>query len=228
MLALCALVAAQEIVALDRNDKVTASASALLNAASPVRACSYCKASIPLAVFFLTSAVFAYCARWLQQEYTLPVRDLNALLLALSDVYEQLRELQVSVLQNSISACFVILRMVHNCCCTPYHKQADTGVKSSSSEKAKEQWQAPDMFKRQTTKYWCKPEHVVQLKVAIIKHLPLLVYDQRTRLAAGTTAENNTCTFLELASMLHLQQLHQSALVIVADTSFCCNVLSRC
>jgi SPX domain protein involved in polyphosphate accumulation len=65
--------------------------------------------------------------------------------------------------------------------------QADTGVKSSSSEKAKEQWQAPDMFKRQTTKYWCKPEHVVQLKVAIIKHLPLLVYDQRTRLAAGNT-----------------------------------------
>jgi hypothetical protein len=103
MLAACAPLAAQEIVALDRNDKVTASASVLLNAASPVRACSYCKASVPLAAVierisqpFLTSAVFAYCACWLQQEYTLPVRDLNALLLALSDVYEQLRELQVS------------------------------------------------------------------------------------------------------------------------------------
>jgi SPX domain protein involved in polyphosphate accumulation len=63
--------------------------------------------------------------------------------------------------------------------------QADAGVCNYPGESKAAEWQAPDLFKRQTTKYWCKPEHVVQLKVAIIKHLPVLVYGQRTKLAAG-------------------------------------------
>uniref|UniRef100_A0A6B2L022 SPX domain-containing protein n=1 Tax=Arcella intermedia TaxID=1963864 RepID=A0A6B2L022_9EUKA len=40
----------------------------------------------------------------------------------------------------------------------------------------KGEWNPPDSFDRQTTKFFVRPEHIVKVKTMIIKHLPTLVF----------------------------------------------------
>ncbi len=46
-------------------------------------------------------------------------------------------------------------------------------------------WQPPLRFTRDTTKFWLKPEDVLQFKLEVVKHLPLLIFDRTTKFQPG-------------------------------------------
>ena len=39
------------------------------------------------------------------------------------------------------------------------------------------EWEPPSSFERKTTKYWVEPRDVMRLKLAVARHLPVLVYN---------------------------------------------------
>ena len=55
--------------------------------------------------------------------------------------------------------------------CWIRHRSAESAVSSGQDK-----WVAPTTFVRNTSKYWVKPENVIKLKVAMLKHLPYLIY----------------------------------------------------
>lgn len=63
----------------------------------------------------------------------------------------------------SLSAAFAAVRAREN----PDGVDSDAGV----------EWDPPSSFERKTTKYWVDPRDVVRLKLAVAKHLPVLVYN---------------------------------------------------
>lgn len=83
--------------------------------------------------------------------------DFDAVLIGLSDLYEQLRAVAHSL----------------------------TGSVGSASQ-GDSQWVAPDWFQRSTTKYWVQPHDRMRVKCEIVKSLPVSIYGrQRHKLASG-------------------------------------------
>ena len=61
-------------------------------------------------------------------------------------------------------------------------------------------WRPPARFERKTTKYWVDPADVTRLKIALARHLPVLVYDgERTEKTEGVetigTKDSSSSTF---------------------------------
>lgn len=83
--------------------------------------------------------------------------DFDAVLVGLSDLYEELRAVE----------------------------QCLSG-KPRPTAQADAQWVAPNWFQRSTTKYWVQPHDKMRIKVEIVKHLPVSIYGrQRNKLASG-------------------------------------------
>jgi SPX domain protein involved in polyphosphate accumulation len=47
-------------------------------------------------------------------------------------------------------------------------------------------------FTRSTTKYWVHPEHVTKVKLALLRHLPLLVYGAKDPVYHGDMASEES------------------------------------
>lgn len=46
-------------------------------------------------------------------------------------------------------------------------------------------WEPPTRFTRDTTKFWLRPSDTMSFRVELIKHLPLLIFGKREKLAPG-------------------------------------------
>jgi hypothetical protein len=49
----------------------------------------------------------------------------------------------------------------------------------SSAGSSPRLWHPPDSFDRKTTKYWVRPDKVMLLKVLVVRHLPVLLFDKK-------------------------------------------------
>ncbi|KAL0024932.1 hypothetical protein WJX77_004294 [Trebouxia sp. C0004] len=99
-------------------------------------------------------------------ECLLGTTELDAVLIGLSDLYEQVR--------------LVGLRL-----------SADLSHKPAADlDQQDSEWVAPDWFSRSTTKYWVQPQHRMRVKCEIIKNLPVSIYEgQRRKVAAGDSED---------------------------------------
>lgn len=50
-------------------------------------------------------------------------------------------------------------------------------------------WEAPERFERNTTKYWLRPQDAMAFKAEMIRHVPILIYGSRPRLAGTRNAD---------------------------------------
>ena len=83
--------------------------------------------------------------------------DFDAVLIGLSDLYEQLYAVEHCLQGNG-----------------------------STANPTEAQWVAPDWFQRTTTKYWVQPHDRMRVKCEIIKNLPVSIYGrQRHKLGSG-------------------------------------------
>lgn len=63
---------------------------------------------------------------------------------------------------------------------------AQAGPAAGNRAAGADAWEPPKHFRRSTTKYWVHPSQVLRLKLALIKHLPILKYGcNRPRLRFG-------------------------------------------
>lgn len=53
-------------------------------------------------------------------------------------------------------------------------------------------------FVRQTTKYWVHPDNLIHLKLAIMKHLPVLVFDPEKEFELKDSGELSRLSHLAL------------------------------
>lgn len=53
-------------------------------------------------------------------------------------------------------------------------------------------------FVRQTTKYWVHPDNLIHLKLAIMKHLPVLVFDPEKEFELKDSGELSRLSHLTL------------------------------
>lgn len=104
-----------------------------------------------------TPAVYKTCLLECIQHST----DLEAVLIGLSDLYEQLRAVE---------------------------RQPAADMQGNSRQPEAE-WVAPTWFQRSTTKYWVQPHNRMRVKCEIVKNLPVSIYGkQRSKLASGGLA----------------------------------------
>ena len=72
-------------------------------------------------------------------------------------------DVQFEAVVLSLSAAFAALRAL---------RFGHDGDEACTTE-----WEPPSSFERKTTKYWVEPKDVVRLKLAIVRHLPVLVFE---------------------------------------------------
>ena len=66
-------------------------------------------------------------------------------------------------------------------------------------------WAPPSEFNRNTTKYWVKPEDVLSIKCAVVKHIPVLIFGRKLTVgAAGGDVASNQPSDASLVSSVYL------------------------
>ncbi|KDD72374.1 VTC domain-containing protein, partial [Helicosporidium sp. ATCC 50920] len=115
------------------------------------------------------------------------------------------RELHLDAFLVALSDAFALSRAL------------DSGEAGRGSVEA--QWVAPSSFTRVTRKFWLRPGDVTRFKAAVIPHLPVLIYGDRTRLLdleeLREGADDQACVALPLpgGAPAPLRRVSDAALV---------------
>lgn len=138
---------------------------------------------------------------FITESMIMSAHELEPLLLALSDVYDHIRQLTTQR-DNAVTA---PKQPVENAATSDEKRSAATqqhvpvvqfslpsfggaippSPKGRCNNSVVCQDQPPTHFRRKTTKFWVHPASALRLKLLIMRHLPIHVFDDRPRLAFG-------------------------------------------
>lgn len=79
-------------------------------------------------------------------------------------------------------------------------------------------WVPPARFQRETTKFWLQPDNIMRFKAEMIKHVPILIFNERPGLTGkteqgtegvvGCLLEHHRLTRMQARVAAHLEQSH--------------------